>query len=138
MDIVAPGHPLLSLRHEFHEVIEKIVRIVRSGRGFRMILHAEDRVAAMAEALQGLIVEIHVRDLHLVEIERIRVHRETVIVRRDLDLAGDLVDYGVIGAAMSELELVRLASDGQAEKLMAETDAEDRRLADELADVRDF
>ena len=43
------------------------MRIVRAGRGLGMILHAEHRIAAMAEAFQRLVVQIDVRDFDLVE-----------------------------------------------------------------------
>ncbi len=39
----------------------------------------------MAEAFEGLVVEIHVSDLDFVEVERIGIDREAVIVRGDLD-----------------------------------------------------
>ena len=44
----------------------------------------------------------------------------------------------MIGAAMAELQLVSLAAEREAENLMAEADAEDRRLADQPADVVDL
>ena len=44
----------------------------------------------------------------------------------------------MIGAAMAELQLVGLAAHREAEQLVAEADAEDRLLADELADVADL
>src|SRR5712692_10229958 len=43
--------------HQLHEVIEEVMRIVRPGRGFRMILDAEHRLAAMPEPFQRLIVQ---------------------------------------------------------------------------------
>ena len=52
----------------FDEIVEQIVRIVRTGRGLRMVLHAEHGVAAMPEAFQRLIVQIHVRDLDVVHV----------------------------------------------------------------------
>ena len=42
----------------------------------------------------------------------------------------------MVGAAVAELELVGLAAEGEAQDLVAEADAEDRRLADEFADLR--
>src|SRR5947209_13232159 len=41
----------------------------------------------------------------------------------------------MIAAAVSELQLVRAAAEREPEELMAEADAEDRDLADEMADV---
>ena len=73
-----------------------------------------------------------------VEVERIGIDREAVIVRGDFDALRKLVEHRMIGAAMSELQLVGLAAAGEAENLVAEADAEDRVLADELADVVDL
>src|SRR5215469_4077200 len=39
----------------------------------------------------------------------------------------------MIGSAMAEFQFVRLAAERQAENLLAETDAENRLLADQLA-----
>ena len=44
----------------------------------------------------------------------------------------------MVRAAMSELQLVGLTAEREAEQLVAEADAEDRLLADQLADVRDL
>ena len=49
------------------KIVEQIVRIVRAGRGFGMILHAEHRLAAMTEAFERLVVQIDVRDFDIVE-----------------------------------------------------------------------
>ena len=119
-----------------HEIVEQVVGIVRAGRGLGMILHAEDGLAAVAEAFQRLVVQVDVRDFDFVEVERIGIHREAVVVRSDLDLAGDLVQHRVIRAAMAELQLVRLAAERQAEDLVPQADAEDRDPADQLAHLR--
>ena len=108
---------------------------MRAGGGFGMVLDAEDGVVAMAEAFERLVVQIDVRDVDLVEVERVGVDREAVIVRRDLDLLRELVAHRMVGAAMSEFQLVGFAAEGEAEQLVAEADAEDRLLADQLADV---
>ena len=76
--------------HQLHEIVEQVVRIVRTGRGLRMILHAEHGMAAMAEAFERLVVQIDVGDFELVQVERIGIDGESVIVRRDLHFAGDL------------------------------------------------
>ena len=41
-------------RHEFDEIVEQVVRIVRPWGGLGMILHAEHRMVAVAEALERL------------------------------------------------------------------------------------
>ena len=62
------------------------MRIVRAGRGFGVVLHAEDRLVAVAEAFQRLVVQVDVGDLDVAQVERIGIDREAVIVRGDLDL----------------------------------------------------
>ena len=85
VEVVSARHRYLLLRHELHEVVEEVVRIVRAGRGFGVVLHAEDRLAAVAEAFERLVVQIDVRDLDVVGVERIGIDREAVIVRGDFD-----------------------------------------------------
>ena len=136
--VVAARHRYLVLRHEFDEIVEQIMRIVRTRRGFRVILHAEHRLAAVAEAFQRLVVQIHVRDFDVARVERIRIHREAVIVRGDLDALRQLVDHRMIGAAMPELQLVSFAAQRQPENLVTQADAEDRRLADQSPHIIDL
>src|SRR5258706_8985597 len=121
--------------YEFHEVVEEVVRIVRSGRGLRMILDAEHRLAAMPETFQRLIVQVDVRQLHFTLVQRIGVHREAVIVGGDLNLLRHVIQHGMIRAAVPELELVSLAAHREAKNLMAQADAEDGLFADEIADL---
>jgi hypothetical protein len=44
------------------EVVEQVLRIVRAGRGLGMVLHAEDRVVAVAEPFERLVVQVDVRE----------------------------------------------------------------------------
>src|SRR5437879_10894694 len=48
--------------HQIGELREQIVRIVRTGRSLRMILHAEERQRLVTHALVGVVVQIDVRD----------------------------------------------------------------------------
>ena len=106
---------------------------MRAGRGFGMVLDAEDGLAAMAEAFQRLVVQVDVREFDFVLVQRVGVDREAVIVRGDFDVAGDLVEHRMIRAAVAELQLVGFAAQREAEDLMAQADAEDRLFADQLA-----
>src|SRR5438477_4599257 len=96
----------LGMLHQLYEIVEEVTRIVGTRGGLRMILHAENGVIAEAESFERLVVEIDVRDLALPIVERVRIHGESVIVRRDFHLIGDFVDDGVVRATMSELHLV--------------------------------
>ena len=64
------------------------MRVVRAGSGFGVILHAEQRQRAMAQAFQRVVVQVDVRQLDFALLQRVRIDGEVVIVRRDLDLAG--------------------------------------------------
>ena len=60
-----------------------------------------------------------------------------MVLRGDLDPACFAVEHRLIGAAVAELEFERLATQGQAEELMAQANAEHRFLADQLANGLD-
>ena len=105
---------------------------MRPGRGFGMILDAEDRGLAMAHALHGAIVEIDVRDLHIGR-EGIRVHGEAVILSRDGHFARAEVLHRLIAAMMPELELEGLPAVGVTENLVPEANAKNGDAAKQVA-----
>src|SRR5947209_18155857 len=86
--------------HELNEFVEQVMRIVWAGSRFRMILHAEYGVMSMSKTFERLVVQIDVGDFELVEVERIGVHREAMIVRSDFDLLRDFIANRMVGAAM--------------------------------------
>src|SRR4029453_2198097 len=45
--------------HEVREAMKEVVGVVRPGRGFRVVLHREDRPLAVPEPLARAIVEVH-------------------------------------------------------------------------------
>ena len=114
------------------------MRIVRARRGLGMILHAEDRLAAVTKSLQRLIVQIHVGNFDVALVERIRVDGETVVVRRNFDTLREPVDDRVIGAAMPELQLVGFAAESQSENLVPEANAENGRFSHQAAHIVDL
>ena len=111
---------------------------MRAGRGFGVVLDAEDGLAPVAETFERLVVQVDVGDVDVVRVERIGIDREAVVVRGDFDALGELVHHGMVGAAVAELQLVGLAAQREAEDLMAEADAEDGRFADQAAHVVDL
>ena len=77
------------------------------------------------------------RDLHVVR-HRLGIHGETVVLGGDLDLSRGHVADRMIGAAMTELELVGLRTERSAEHLVTQADAERRHVAvDHRARVAD-
>src|SRR5208337_231040 len=116
------------LPHERSELIEEILTIVRAGGGFGVVLNAENRKPLVAHALGSLVIEIDVAELDVAG-KRGRIDREAVVLGGDLDPAGSLVTHRVIGPAMAELELERLASEGLAHDLVSQADAKNRDAA---------
>ena len=51
-----------------------------------MILNAECRNGAVFEAFDRVVVQVDVRDVHVVQVQTLRIDGETMILRRDLDL----------------------------------------------------
>src|SRR6516225_8814096 len=100
-----------------------------------MILYAEHWVVTHPKPLERLVIEVDVRDFNVTQVERIGIDGETVIVRRDLHLARQFVDDGMICAAMAEFHLVGFTANRQAENLITQADSEDRNLADEIPHV---
>src|SRR5262249_18627880 len=108
------------LAHQIGEAMEQVVGVVRTGRGFRMVLHREHGPFAMPEALARAVVEVEVRRLPAVRRHRRGVDGEAVVLRGDLDLAGRQVLDRMIRAVVAERQLVGAAARGEAENLVAE------------------
>src|SRR6266511_3706171 len=119
--------------HDRDETLEQVVGVVRPRRSLRVVLHGEHGQLAVAHALGGAVIEIDVRLHETGLLHGLRVHGEAMVLRGDLDTAGEEILDWMIGAVVTELELLRLSAERQAENLVAEADAEDRRLADEPA-----
>lgn len=49
--------------HQLHEPPEEVLRVVGPGRRFGVVLHREERLLGMGQPLDGLIVQVHVREL---------------------------------------------------------------------------
>ena len=69
---------------QFAKSREQISRIMRTRRRLRMILHREKRHADAAQSLDGVVVEIDVRQLGAAP-HRIGIDREAMILRGDFD-----------------------------------------------------
>src|SRR6187402_1696409 len=125
---------LLPLFHHLAEVLEQIMRVMRSRRRLRMILHTEHRMLVVLQPGTRLVVQIDVRYRN-VRTERFRVDRVVMVLRCDLDLACFQVLDRMIRPVMTKLQLVSVATKGQTKELMSKADAEHRRLACEITNV---
>ena len=92
-----------------------------------MILDREDRQRFVPQAGDSFVVEVDVRYLDIRR-QRIRINRETVVVRGDLDLTGVEIFDRLVAAAMAEFEFVGRAAKNLAKDLMPEADAEHRNV----------
>jgi len=100
--------------HHFHERVKEISRVVRAGAGLGVVLDAEDGKRFVAEAFDGLVVEVDVRHHAAVGFQGFAIDREAVILAGDFDPAGVEIFDRLIAAAMAELQLVRRRADGAA------------------------
>src|SRR5262249_20994327 len=121
------------LFHHRGEPVEEIERVVGAGGRLGVVLDAERATVPRGEPLARAVVEVDVRALDA-RGERREVDAEAVVLRRDLDAAGREILHRLVRAAMTELQLVRLAAEREREELVAEADPEDGLLPEELAD----
>ena len=74
--------------HHVGELREQVVRVVRAGRRFRVILHTEQRQILVAHAFVGMVVQIQVSHLYVAGWKRVGVDTKAVILRGNFNLAG--------------------------------------------------
>src|SRR6266481_7359374 len=101
-----------------------------------MILNRKDWLALHAQAFVGAVEQRDMRDLNSGR-KGVRQHGESVVLAGDLHLARGQVLDRVVGAAMSKMHFFRLPPKREREKLMTETNAEERNFArEQLLDRR--
>ena len=110
------------------EFREQRRRIMRAGRGFGMILHAENRLGLVPHALDRLVVQIDPVHGQLRR-QDFGIHGETVVLRRDFDLAGCQILHRLVGAAMAELQFEGFPAERLAENLVAQANPKNRDAA---------
>jgi len=103
---------------------------MRSRRGLRMILHAEYGMIAMAETFERIVVQIGVSNFDFVEIERVGIDREAVIMRGDLDLARNLINSPDDCRRDGRTSACTSSRRARAENLMPQADPENRYMSD--------
>src|SRR5213080_2304695 len=86
--------------HDVEKLPEQVVRIVRPGRSFRVVLHAEHRLRLVAESLDRAVVQVDVRDPDVFR-QRLRVDGKAVILGSDFDLTGLEFLHRMIRATVS-------------------------------------
>src|SRR3954470_16090042 len=112
--------------HQIREALEQVMRVARPRRSLGMVLHREHRPALELDAAVGAVEQ---RDMGLRGAfgQGRLIHREAVVHRCDLHLAGGLVLYRMIGAMMTLMHLFGLGADSQAEHLVTQANSKGRR-----------
>src|SRR5512132_725141 len=110
---------------------------MRSGRGFRMILHGKERKVPVTESLVGSVVQIDVCDLDLRFVQRFGIDGKSVVLRGDLDFACQQIFDRMVSPTMAKFQLEGLSAERQRDELMTQADTEDGFLADEPPDILD-
>ena len=82
--------------------MEEVVGVVGAGCGFGVVLDAEQRERFVAQAFEGLIVQVDVGELDFVGVDGVWIYGEVVVVGGDLNFAGGVVADRVIAAVMAE------------------------------------
>ena len=82
--ILVPKYSSLPLLHHGAEVAEQVMRVVRAGGGFGVVLDAEQRQHLVAQALERLVVQVDVGELDFVGVDGVGIDGEVVVVSGDL------------------------------------------------------
>src|SRR6202012_5673093 len=89
--------------HHFSEVTKEVVGVMRTWARLRMVLHAEERHRTVAQAFQGVGVQVDVGGFDFALVDRFRIDRVVVIVGGDLYFPRlGLLDR-VVAAVMAKL-----------------------------------
>src|SRR5580700_8768553 len=107
------------LLHHRHEIFKQIMRVMRPRRGLRVILHAEQRQVPVPQAFESRVVQVDVRQLNFTFRQRIRIDREVVVMRCDLDLTALQLLYRMIPTVVAKLQLESFSAKRNADELMS-------------------
>src|SRR5688572_10070967 len=100
---------------------------MRSGPGFRMILHTEYIFIHHANAFYGIVIQVNVGHLYVFVLAHIfSTYPETVILRGDLVFAGNEIFNRVVATAMTDMHFVGTEAIHFGYDLVSKADTEDR------------
>src|SRR5262245_52310814 len=70
--------------HEPAKLLEQVTAVVRPRRRLRVVLNAEDRHSRMPHPFERPIIQVNVRQLHVLR-QTVNVYGEAMVLGRDLD-----------------------------------------------------
>ncbi len=107
--------------------------VLRPGAAFRVVLDAEGRQGAVAEAFDRAVVQVALRDEEVARWYGGRVHLELVVLAGDVHPAGFEVLDRVVGAVVAVRQPRGRGAGGATHDLVAEADAEQRNPPERVA-----
>src|SRR5260370_33447560 len=99
--------------------------IMRSRRGFRVVLDAKNGPGLVPHAFHGLVVQVDPIHNH-VSGQGSRVHRETMVLRGDFHPAGRQILHRLVCAAVAKFQFEGPSAKGLPQNLVPQTDAKNR------------
>ena len=99
--------------------------IMRTGRGFRMILNGNNGQCFMTHAFDTGVVEIDVRHFNFRR-QAVRLHRKAVIMRSDFHVAVARIPDRLITAPVTKCEFESLAAKRASQQLMPKANSKGR------------
>ena len=99
-----------------------------------MILDGEDGKVLMPHSFDRPVIEVHLRDFDLIGIKRFGIDTESMVLGGNHYPTGLEVFDRLIGSPMTKFQFKCPSPKGQAQKLVAQTDAEDRFFAHQVTD----
>ena len=112
--------------------MEVALSVVGPRGGLGMVLHGEDRVLPVLHALDGVVVQVKVRDLERFgsrDPRRVAPDREAVVLRGYKYLTCSEIANWVVASPVTVGQFDRVPAQGEAEQLMPEADPKDREGA---------
>src|SRR5262245_47305401 len=106
--------------HQLEKLLEQIVRVVRTRRCFRMVLHAKRGNRSVFHSFDSIVIQIEVSDFYVVRVQTFRVDGESVILCRDLHLLPLEIQNRMVSAMVTKLQFVGASAKRQTHDLMTE------------------
>ena len=101
-----------------------------------MVLHGQQRLIRMSEALDRAVIQIDVREFQADGFQALRRDGETMILRGDFHSLGQQVLDRMIVSVMAEFQLDRLGAQRQRQELVSQADAEYGHAAGDFSQRR--
>ena len=97
-----------------------------------MILNRESPQGLVSDSFQSAIIQIYMGDLNLAFRQAVNIDDKTMVLRSYLNSAGETMHYRMVCTVMAKFQLGCSATQRQSQNLMAQTNPENRFLAQQV------